>query len=188
MIIQGADGDDLARIKDMEADLCRKHKVGKKLLYPTLRQADFHKTYQDPPEHWNPAAFAAFSGALLTHKLGFDQLKSLHSDFTTQRLLMSASWAVVTAGDLKDKPFNRAHRDHVAIGLRYACATADDYTFPEPDLLGRFSAEQYQQFNDYLEYVYTECRIVAGKYVRLACSRHLKDLANSHRDTCRNAG
>jgi hypothetical protein len=34
MIIQGADGDDLARIRDMEADLCRKHKVGKKLLYP----------------------------------------------------------------------------------------------------------------------------------------------------------
>jgi hypothetical protein len=50
MIIQGAEGDALARIEDMERDLCRKHKVGRKLLYPTLRQADFHRTYQDPPE------------------------------------------------------------------------------------------------------------------------------------------
>ena len=50
MIIQGAEGDDLARIEDMERDLCRKHKVGRKVLYPTLRQADFHRTYQDPPE------------------------------------------------------------------------------------------------------------------------------------------
>src|SRR5262245_34450149 len=32
------------------------------------------------------------------------------------------------------------------------------------------------------------CRIPAGKYVRLACARHLNDLATSHREACRNAG
>jgi hypothetical protein len=188
VIIQGADGDDLGRIEDMERDLCRKHKVGRKSLYAILRQADFHTTYQDPPEHWTTPAYAAFSGVLLTHKLGFDQLKSLHSDFNVQRLLLGASWAAVAAGELKDKPLNRGYRDHVAIAMRYACAVADDYVFPEPDLLGRFTAQQYEQFNAYLEHVSSECRIVAGKYVRLSCARQLKDLALSHREACRNAG
>lgn len=187
MIIQGAEGDDLARIEDMERDLCRKHKVGRKVLYPTLRQADFHRTYQDPPEFWTTPAYTAFSGVLLTHKLGFDQLKSLLSDFTAQRLLMTASWAAVASGELSEKPLNRAYRDHVAIAHRYACAVANEYTFPEPDLLGRLTPEQFQQFNAYLEYVSLRCRIPAGKYVRLACARHLNDLATSHREACRNA-
>jgi hypothetical protein len=187
MIIQGAEGDDLARIQDMEADVARKHRIGRKALYATLRHADFHRTYQDPPEHWTTPAYAAFGGVLLTHKLGFDQLKSLYSDFTAQRLLMSASWAAVASGELSEKPLNRAYRDHVAIAHRYACAVANEYTFPEPDLLGRMTPEQFQQFNFYLEYVSSRCRIPAGKYVRQACARHLNDLGTSHREACGNA-
>jgi hypothetical protein len=72
--------------------------------------------------------------------------------------------------------------------MRYASATADDYVFPEPDLLGRFTAQQYEQFNAYLEHVSSQCRIVAGKHVRLACARQLKDFALSHREACRDAG
>ena len=117
-----------------------------------------------------------------------DQLKSLHSDFNIQRLLLRPLWAVVLAGELKDKRLNRAYRDHVAIVMRYASATADDYVFPEPDLLGRFAAQQYEQFNAYLEHVSSQCRIVAGKHVRLACARQLKDFALSHREACRDAG
>jgi hypothetical protein len=132
-------------------------------------------SYEDPPEHWTTPAYSAFSGLLLTPKLGLDQLKSLHSDFNIQRLLLRPLWAVVLAGELKDKRLNRAYRDHVAIVMRYASATADDYVFPEPDLLGRFAAQQYEQFNAYLEHVSSECRIVAGKHVRLACARQLKD-------------
>jgi hypothetical protein len=52
MIIRSPNGDDLTKVQDMEADLCRKHRVGKKLLFPILQQADFHWTYQDPPEFW----------------------------------------------------------------------------------------------------------------------------------------
>jgi hypothetical protein len=189
MIIQGAAGDDLTKVESMEHDLCRKHRIGRKLLYPTLRQADFHATYQDPPEHWTTPAYSAFSGVLLAHKLGFEQLKSLHSDFNVQRLFLAESWAAVAAGEfLRDKPLKRAYRDHVAIALRYASACADDYVFPEPDLLGRFTAQQYEQFNAYLEYVATNCRIVVGKEVRQACARQLTDLARSHREACRNAG
>jgi hypothetical protein len=180
MIIQGAEGDDLGRIEDMEADLCRKHRVGKKLLYPILRQADFHRTYQDPPEFWTTPAYAAFSGVLLTHKFGFEQLKSLLSDFTAQHLLISASWAAVASGELSETSLNRAYRDHVAIAHRYACAVANDYAFPTPDLLGRLTAEQFQQFNAYLEYVSTKCLIPAGKHARLACARQLRDLERSH--------
>jgi hypothetical protein len=180
MIIQGADGDDLARIEDMEADLCRKDRVSKKLLYPILQQADFHWTYQDPPEFWTAPAYAAFSGTLLNHKLGFEQLESLYSDFTSQRLLIDASWAAVVARELIKNKSHRSDRNHVAIAHRYACAVADDYTFPAPDLLGRFSAQQYEQFTDYLDYVSTERRIAAGKHVRQACERQLTDLAKSH--------
>jgi hypothetical protein len=96
-------------------------------------------SYEYPPEHWTTPAYSAFSGLLLTHKLGLDPLKSLHSDFNIQRLLLRPSWAVVLAGELKDKRLNRAYRDHVAIVMRYASATADNYVFPEPDLLGRFT-------------------------------------------------
>src|SRR5262249_47076681 len=110
MIIRNATGDDLTRIKDMEAELCSKHGGGKKLLYAALRHSDFHATYEDPPEHWTAPAYAAFSGILLTHKLGFDQLKTLYSDFDVQRLLLGASWAAVIAGE---KPLNRTYRDHV---------------------------------------------------------------------------
>jgi hypothetical protein len=182
MIIKSAAGDDLARIEDMERDLSRKHKVGRKSLYAILRHADFHATYQDPPEHWMPAAYSAFSGVLLTHKLGFEQLKSLHSDFNVQRLLMSASWSAVASGELSEKPFNRAYRDHAAIAHRYACAVANEYTL-HPDLLGRLTAEEFEQFNTYLEYVSSRCRIPAGKYVRQACARHLRDLERSHRSS-----
>src|SRR5512133_364738 len=181
VIVKGAAGDDLAKIQDMEYDLCRKHRIAKKLLYLILQHADFHRTYQDPPEFWTPPAYAAFSGVLLAHKFGFEQLNSLHSDFTCQRLLMHASWGAVVARDLIESKSHRSCRNHVAIAHRYACAVADDYTFPAPDLLGRFSAEQYEQFNDYLEYVSTKCRIPAGKAARQACARQLTDLAESHR-------
>jgi hypothetical protein len=182
MIIRSANGDDLTTIQDMEVDLCRKHRVGRKLLYPTLRHADFHRTYQDSPEHWNAAAYAAFSGEVLMHKLGFEQLKSLYSDFTAQRLLLSASWANVVFEELLNLPAaKRAYRNHIAIALRYACAVADDYVFPESDLLRKFTAAQFEQFNAYLEYVATERRIPACTEVRLACARQLNDLARSHR-------
>ena len=48
MIIRSANVDDLTAIQDMEADLCRKHRVGKKLLYPILQQADFHPDVPRP--------------------------------------------------------------------------------------------------------------------------------------------
>jgi len=179
MIVQGAAGDDLAKIQDMEYGLCRRHRVARKLLYPTIRHADFHRTYEDPPEHWNAAAYAAFSGDVLAHKLAFEQLKSLYSDFTAQRFLLSTSWAAVTATEFQGKPLNRAYRDHVAIAMRYACAVADDYVFPEPDLLGKFNSQQFEQFNAYLEYVSTKSRIIACKQVRQACARQLSDLERS---------
>jgi hypothetical protein len=188
VIIQGAAGDDRAKIQEMEYDLCRKHRVGKKLLYPILQQADFHRTYSDPPEFWTTPAYAAFSGVLLNHKLGFEQLNSLHSDFTSQRLLMHASWGAVAARELMEKKSYRSYRNHTAIAYRYACAVADDYMFPEPDLLGRFSAQQYEQFNSYLDFVCTKRKIAAGKHVRQACARHLADLAKSLHEACPNAG
>jgi hypothetical protein len=179
MIIQGAEGDDLARIEDMERDLCRKYKVRRKLLYPILQQADFHRTYQDPPEFWTAPAYAAFSAVLLAHELAFKQLKSLISDFTTQRLLMDKSWAAVATRHLIKNESERTYRNHVAIAHRYACCVANDYSFPEPYLLGRFTIEQYLEFNSYLEYV-TRCLIPAGKHARLACARQLNDQEKSH--------
>ncbi len=181
MIIRSPNGDDLTKVQDMEADLCRKHRVGKKLLFPILQQADFHWTYQDPPEFWTARAYCAFSGTLLNHKLGFDQLKSLYSDFTTRRLLMHASWAAVAARELMENQSHRSYRNHVAIAHRYASCVANDYSFPEPYLLGRFTMEQYLELNAYLEYVSTRSLIPAGKHARLACARQLNDREKSHR-------
>jgi hypothetical protein len=179
MIIRGSDGDDEEEIVEMEAGLCRKYRIAKKLLYPALRHADFHQTYKDPERFWTPVCYAAFSGKLLSHNLAHGPLRALLADFTRESEAHGASWRAVQVEEIFAKAFERTLRDHVAVGHRYACAVAADYVFPDPDILGRLTPDQFRQFNDYLAYVSEHALISAGKYARLACKRQLDDLSKS---------
>lgn len=179
MIIRGSDGDDEEKIVEMEASLCRKYRIARKLLYPVLRHADFHRTYSDPERFWTPVCYSAFSGRLLSHNLGFGPLSALLADFARESEAHGASWQAVHTEDIRTKAFERTLRDHVAIGHRYACAVADDYAFPVPDILGWLTPAQFREFNDYLAYVSEHALIPAGKHARLACKRQLDDLSKS---------
>src|SRR2546422_8626436 len=130
MIIRSADGDDEERIQEMEAELCRRHRNRRKQLYPILRHADFHNTRNDRPEHWHPAAYAAFSGTLLKHKLGYEELKALLDDFVRERERHLASWNAVIAEDLQRRSTERSPRDYVAISHRYMCGVVGKYHPP----------------------------------------------------------
>jgi hypothetical protein len=174
-------GPDDQTILEMEETLCRRYRLSRKMLYPALRHADFHKTYKDPARYWNVAAYGAFSGEVLRHKLEYEGLERLLQDFKRARELHRSSWATVVAGGLAENAADRTYRNHWAIAHRYCCAVADDYAFPEPNLLERFTAEEFEQFNAYLEYVSSRCRISAGKHVRQACARQLDDREKSHR-------
>jgi hypothetical protein len=179
MITRGSDGDDEEKIVEMEAGLCRKYRIAKKLLYPALRHADFHQTYEDPERFWTPACYAAFSGKLLSHNLAYGPLSALLADFARESEVHRASWQAVQVEGMFSRAYERTLRDHVAIGHRYACAVADDYAFPAPDLVERLTPDQFRQFNDYLAYVSEHALIAAGKFARLACKRQLDDLSKS---------
>lgn len=180
MIIRGSDGDDEEKIVEMETGLCRKYRLARKSLYPVLRHADFHQTYKDPERFWAPACYAAFSGKLLSHNLAHGPLSALLADFARESEAHGASWRAVQAEEMRTgSPSRRSLRDYVAIGLRYACAVADDYALPDADILDRLSPEQFEQFNDYLQFVSEHALIPAGKFARLACKRQLDDLSKS---------
>lgn len=103
MIIKGANGNDEQRISQMEEGICRRNRIARRQLYPALCQADFHETYKDPARFWSPPCYAAFSGKVLTHRLGYEGLKALLEDFTHERELLRPSWAVVAWDGLTRK-------------------------------------------------------------------------------------
>lgn len=177
MIIRGNDGDDEEKIAAMETGLCRKYRLARKLLYPVLRHADFHRTYADPERFWKPVCYAAFSGKLLSHSLAYGTLSALLADFARESEAHGASWHAVQVEDMR--ALERILRDHVAVAHRYACAVADDYVLPAPDLLERLNPDQFREFNDYLAFISERALIPAGKFARLACQRQLDDLSKS---------
>jgi hypothetical protein len=179
MIIRGADGDDDEKIAEIEAGLCRKYRLSKKMLYPALRHADFHRAYKDPERFWAPVCYAAFSGTLLSHNLAYGPLSVLLKDFTRESEAHGASWRAAQAEEMSAGSLRRSLRDHVAIAYRYTCAVANDYSFPSSDILGVLTPDQFRQFNDYLAYVSEHALIPACKYARLACQRQLDDLSKS---------
>jgi hypothetical protein len=181
MIIQSdPEGDET--IEEMEERLASTYRIARKDLYSALQHADFHRTYQDPPEHWNSAAYSAFSGEVLTHTLGCERLTDLLADFTREREARRAAWEAISFEDLQSKGApRRQYRNHVAIAHRYACTTAADYVFPVADLMGRLAPEQQAQLNSYLAWIGEHALNPAGKMARLACQRQLEDLAKSTR-------
>ncbi len=71
----------LALLQAWERRLCSRYKLkSTEVLYEAIRHADFHETGNghgepDKPEHWNLAAYAAFSGIMVQHKLSPEQLR-----------------------------------------------------------------------------------------------------------------
>jgi hypothetical protein len=185
MIIQSdPEGDE--QIQAMEERLARTYRLAPKDLYAVLRHADFHRTWKDRPQDWNAAAYAAFSGEVLTHTLDHERLKGLLADFDGERASHRTAWEASSIEDLQKGERRRQYRNHVAIAHRYACAVASDYVFPVPDILDRLTPDQFRQFNDYLAYISEHALIPAGKLARLACQRQLDDLARSHtEEKCR---
>jgi hypothetical protein len=181
MIIRGADGDDEEKIVEMEIGLCRKYRLARRALYPTLQHADFHRTYKDPERFWTSVCYAAFSGVVLSHNLAHKSLNALLQDFAQESEAHHASWNVVQAEAMCGGSRDRQLRNHTAIALRYACAVADDYVLPGPDVIGRLTPEQFRELNDYVQFV-SEQLIPAGKYARLACKRQLDDLSRSTKE------
>ena len=77
----------LALLEAWERRLCARYKFkSTEVLYEALRHADFHETGNGPSEpdnleYWNLAAYAAFSGIIVRHKLSSEKLRELLADF-----------------------------------------------------------------------------------------------------------
>jgi transcriptional regulator with XRE-family HTH domain len=192
----------LALLEEWEALLCSRYGLKSMTgLYESLRHADFHQKWKDPAQYWTRASYAAFSGAIITHRLTPEKLRNLLADFHGRRDFGLAAKKQMTAREFQAQiedalredvaeSFNnqgpeitdrRQVHDHVAVAHRYACAMADDYVWPPRDayIAGEMTPAQLVELNSYLEFVATECKIPAAKITRLAAKRQLDDLARS---------
>jgi hypothetical protein len=197
----------LALLEAWERRLCARYKLkSTEMLYEAIRHADFHETGNGPSEpdkveHWNLAAYAAFSGVVVRHKLSPEQLQNLLADFRARRdlglaakkKLSTAEFAEEIEDALTEDAFNsfdhegphtRQLCDYIAVAHRYQCATADRYDFPHRD---RFIADRMtpaQQQTAFGEAGFVAHVMSTGnpacRWVKLACERNLNDLARSH--------
>jgi hypothetical protein len=195
----------LALLEAWERRLCARYKFkSTEVLYEALRHADFHETGNGPSEpdnleYWNLAAYAAFSGIIVRHKLSSEKLRELLADFrdrhdlglaakkdlsTTEfaeeidEALAEAMWKA-----FDDGPDMRQLRDYIAIAHRYQCASSDRYDFPHRDrfIAGRMTPAQQQTAlgeAGFVAFVMTRGNPVC-RLARLACERNLNDLAKS---------
>jgi hypothetical protein len=202
----------LALLENWERRLCARYTLkSTEVLYEALRHADFHETGNGPSEpdkleHWNLASYAAFSGVVVRHKLGPEQLQDLLAHFrarhdlglAAKRKLSTAEFAeeiedALTEEGFKsfdhDGPYTRQLCDYIAVAHRYACATSGRYDFPprEPCIAGLMTpAEQELAFApDGFVACVMEKGNPAGKWARLACERHLEDLLKSRAASAR---
>jgi hypothetical protein len=170
-------------IEQMDRRLMRESQVRSAAdLYALLRQADFHDTFSDPLEHWNVATYAAFSGTVLDRELSGVQLRGLLHSFRTQKEHCPDAWGAKVVQEIEADIHLHSERDHVAIGFRYACEIADNYIFPQTDLMGRLDDRQRDQLNNYLDYVQKN-RNVAGRLAASAARRQLNDLVKQNAGT-----
>ncbi len=166
-------------IEQMDARLSKKHKLSPEDLYPALRHANFHKSFDDAPEWWTIGAYASFSGECLSHKLGCEQLKALLEDFDQARAALVHGWPVAVGFIAKLKAKHRSYENASAVAHRYACQRAGDYIFPDnktPDLK---SKTKFEQLDSYVNYVMS-LPVIANKFEKLAAKRHINDLKRSY--------
>jgi len=138
------------------------------VLYEAIRHADFHETGNGPGEpdkleHWNLAAYAAFSGIMVQHKLSPEQLRDLLADFRARhdlglakkKKLSTAEFVEEIEEALTEDGFNsfdhdgshtRQLCDYIGVAHRYQCASSDRYDFPHRDrfIAGRMTSAQQQ--------------------------------------------
>jgi hypothetical protein len=145
----------LALLEAWEKLLCSRYSLkSTDILYEALRHADFHATrHHDAPdsiENWNLAAYAAFSGLIVRHRLTPERLRDLLADFQQCHDFGLAAKKGMTArefaeqirealteyavecfhnegADVQDR---RRVRDYVAIAHRYSCAMCKEYSPP----------------------------------------------------------
>jgi hypothetical protein len=145
----------LALLEAWEKLMCSRYRLkSTEILYEALRHADFHATgvslKLDQLEHWNLAAYAAFSGVIVRHRLSPEQLRNLLRDFQNYRDLGLAAKKQITATEFTeeirealteyafecfrnegpDVPDLRRVRDYIAIAHRYCCAVVEEYHAP----------------------------------------------------------
>jgi len=144
----------LALLEAWERLLCKRYGLeSTEVLYEALRHADFHNTgsgagKSDELKHWNLAAYAAFSGTMVRHRLSPERLKDLRGTFESRRDLGVAKKKNLSAAEFseqieealteegwdaitKDVSDMRQIRDHLAIAHKYACAITQKY-YPPP--------------------------------------------------------
>ncbi len=174
------------------------------MLYEALRHADFHETGNGPSEpdnleHWNLAAYGAFSGVVVRHKLCPEQLRNLLGDFRARRDLGPAAKKKLStaefAEEIEDAPTEEGFKslDHGGphtrqlcdyVAHRYLCATSDRYEFPHRDrfIAGWMTpAQQQTAFGEagFVAFVMMRGNPVC-RLARLACESNPNDLAKSY--------
>jgi hypothetical protein len=145
----------LRLLQAWERVLCKRYGLeSTQVLYEALRHADFHATgisgVPDEIEHWHLAAYAAFSGLIVRHRLNGQRLQELLSDFqncrdfglAAKRDRTTEEFAEEIRQALKeiavesfrnegpDVPDLRRVRDYIAISHRYCCAVVRKYHPP----------------------------------------------------------
>ena len=197
----------IALLEAWERRLCARYKLkSTEVLYEAIRHADFHETGNGPGEpdkleHWNLAAYAAFSGIMVQHKLSPEQVRDLLADFRARHDLGLAKKKKLSTAEFveeieealtedgfnsfdHDGPHTRQLCDYIAVAHRYQCASADRYDFPHRDrfIAGRMTPAQQQTAFDeagFVAFVMTRGNPVC-RLARLACERNLNDLAKSY--------
>lgn len=122
------------------------------ILYEAIRHANFHATgasrTPDKIEDWNLAAYAAFSGVIVRHRLTPERLPDLLADFQARRDFGLAAKKGMTAAEFAEqiqqaltedafealsdggRPDLRQVHDHLASAHRYACAVVQKWQPP----------------------------------------------------------
>jgi hypothetical protein len=146
----------LALLEAWERRFCKRYGLeSTEVLYEALRHADFHATgtsrKPDKIEDWNLAAYAAFSGVIVRHRLTPEKLRDLLGDFRNCRDFGLAAKKQMTAAEFAeqirealteyafecllnegpDVPDLQRVRDHIALSHRYCCAVLREY-YPPP--------------------------------------------------------
>jgi hypothetical protein len=142
----------LGLLESWEKLLCSRYRLkSTEVLYEALRHADFHATgvslEPDKLEFWNLAAYAAFSGVIVRHRLTPERLQELLSDFKNRHNFGLAAKKRMTHREfaeqirealtedafeqlVNEKPDPRHTRDYIAIAHRYCCAVVEKYHAP----------------------------------------------------------